>query len=234
MSTRRAAQPPPTAESVVIMGVDPGTVVTGYGLIRITGGRVQLIAHGALRLDRYRHDQLARLKRIFDTISALLDEFAVQELAVEAPFFGTNVQSMLKLGRAQGVVMAAALARSLAVYEYPPARVKQSVTGRGAASKEQVRQMVLRLLPEFAQQEKSRSARGDASPLSLDTTDALAVALCHVHTCHRGLGSVASASSPARKKASKSKGAAGAWADFVAANPERVASPAQPTQARKR
>ena len=212
--------PAPPQASALILGVDPGTVVTGYGLVRVAPGGPQLVAHGAIRLDRFRHDQPARLKKILDALTALLAQYPVTELAVEAPFFGTNVQSMLKLGRAQGVVMAAALARDLPVFEYPPARVKQSVTGRGSAGKEQVRQMVMRLLPDFAAQERARAASGDALPAALDTTDALAVALCHLHTHHRAAAS-APVKGPARK--SRSKSPASAWGDFVAANPHRVA-----------
>ncbi len=207
----KADAPAPTPR--IILGVDPGTVITGYGLLRLEGTQRSVIAQGALRLDRFRYDQAARLKRIYDTIAGLIDGYGVGELAVEAPFFGTNIQSMLKLGRAQGVVMAAALARDLPVFEYPPARVKQSVTGRGAASKEQVRQMVLRLLPDLDQAEPQLSA--------YDTTDALAVALCHIHTHHSGLQRVAL--SP--KKAGKGKSGGAGWAGFVAANPDRVVKP---------
>lgn len=215
-----ARRPPATADAPasrreprVILGVDPGTVITGYGLIRLEGNRRNVIAQGALRLDRFRYDQPARLKRIYDAIAGLIEGYGVNELAVEAPFFGTNIQSMLKLGRAQGVVMAAALARDLPVYEYPPARVKQSVTGRGAASKEQVRQMVLRLLPELAQAEPQLSA--------YDTTDALAVALCHIHTHHTGLKREVGGT----KKSAKGKSGGAGWAGFVAANPDRVVKP---------
>lgn len=194
--------------AVIVLGVDPGTVVTGFGVIEQRGSALTLLAHGAVRLDRHAMDHPARLKKIFDTILGVLDTFAVTELAVEAPFYGTNVQSMLKLGRAQGVVMATALLRGVPVAEYPPARVKQSVTGRGAASKEQVRQMVLRLLPELSSEE----AKSGATPAAYDTTDALAVALCHLHSRGKLAG----------PKASPAKRATSAWASFAAANEGRI------------
>ena len=130
----------------VILGIDPGTTIMGYGLIRTQGkSKVELIEMGALHLGKIK-DHALKLKRIYDRVSGLIEAHAPDEMAVEAPFFGQNVQSMLKLGRAQGVALAAALAREVPVAEYAPRRVKQAVTGSGAASKEQVAGMVQRTL----------------------------------------------------------------------------------------
>ena len=150
------------------MGIDPGTTIMGYGVIRVTGKQVELVEMGALHLAKYT-DHAVKLKRIFDRCAALIEAHAPDHLAVEAPFFGKNVQSMLKLGRAQGVALAAALSRDIPVSEYAPRKVKQSITGSGSASKEQVAAMVARTLNIPA---------GDM-PIELDATDGLAVALCH-------------------------------------------------------
>lgn len=154
---------------MIIVGIDPGTTIMGYGVIRATGKRkVELLEMGTLHLAKYK-DHALKLKRIHDRVSGLIEVHAPDHLAVEAPFFGKNVQSMLKLGRAQGVALAAALAREIPIAEYAPRRVKQAITGRGSASKEQVAAMVARTLGL------------DAShlPNELDATDGLAVALCH-------------------------------------------------------
>lgn len=150
----------------IILGLDPGTTVMGYGVITVTGSKTEVLQYGVIKLTRFDSHAL-RLKKIFERILTLVDEFHPDEVALEAPFFGKNVQSMLKLGRAQGVAMAAALYRDIPITEYAPRKVKQSVTGNGNASKEQVAAMLLSVLklkevPEF-----------------LDATDALAVALCH-------------------------------------------------------
>src|SRR5205085_10399076 len=150
----------------IILGLDPGTNVMGYGVIMIRGSKVTLLQFGVIQLSKYAGHEL-RLKKIFERVTALVDEFNPDEVALEAPFFGKNVQSMLKLGRAQGVAMAAALARQVPIIEYAPKKVKQSVTGNGNASKEQVARMLMSL---FALKEL---------PKLLDATDALAVALCH-------------------------------------------------------
>jgi crossover junction endodeoxyribonuclease RuvC len=152
----------------IILGVDPGTTVMGYGLIKISDNKPFLLAMGVLELNKF-DDHYLRLRRIFERISGLIDEFLPDELAIEAPFYGKNVQSMLKLGRAQGVAMAAALARDLLIFEYAPLKIKMSITGNGRASKEQVAgllQRYLKIPPE------------DMLP-QLDATDGLAAALCH-------------------------------------------------------
>ncbi|MDH5609928.1 MAG: crossover junction endodeoxyribonuclease RuvC [Cyclobacteriaceae bacterium] len=177
----------------IILGLDPGTNVMGYGLIAITKPQITLIQYGVIHLSKYAGHEL-KLKKIFERVSNLVDEYHPDEVALEAPFFGKNVQSMLKLGRAQGVAMAAALSREIPITEYAPKKVKQSVTGNGNASKEQVAAMIQMLL-------KIKEA-----PKLLDATDALAVALCH----HFQGG----------KETKQSKG----WKAFLSENPDRVKS----------
>jgi crossover junction endodeoxyribonuclease RuvC len=150
----------------VIMGIDPGTAVMGYGLILEKGSNIQLISMGVVRLEHL-DDHFLKLQRIFEKTVALIDQYKPDFLALEAPFFGKNIQVMLKLGRAQGVAMAAALSRGIPVTEYAPRKIKQSITGNGNAGKEQVAAMLQRLL-NFKE-----------TPEFLDATDGLAVAVCH-------------------------------------------------------
>ncbi len=181
---------------MIIVGIDPGTTIMGYGVIRATGKqKVEMLEMGALHLSRYK-DHAVKLKRIHDRVAALIETHAPDHLAVEAPFFGKNVQSMLKLGRAQGVALAAALAREVPIAEYAPRRIKQSITGQGGASKEQVAAMVARTLGLSAAE----------MPKELDATDGLAVALCH----HFALAT------PRMQK-----GYSG-WQAFIAENGDRV------------
>jgi crossover junction endodeoxyribonuclease RuvC len=150
----------------IILGLDPGTNVMGYGVILIRKPKIDLLQFGVIHLNKYESLEL-RLKKIFDRVLSRIDDFHPDEVALEAPFFGKNVQSMLKLGRAQGVAMSAALSRQIPIVEYAPKRIKQSVTGNGNASKEQVARMLMTL---FTIKEL---------PKLLDATDALAVAVCH-------------------------------------------------------
>ena len=150
----------------IILGLDPGTNIMGYGVITVRKPRIELLQFGVIHLNKYESHEL-RLKKIFDRVLSLIDDYNPDEVALEAPFFGKNVQSMLKLGRAQGVAMSAALFREIPIVEYAPKKVKQSVTGNGNASKEQVAKM---LMMQFSIKEL---------PKLLDATDALAVALCH-------------------------------------------------------
>lgn len=150
----------------VILGLDPGTNIMGYGIITIKGSKIALEQFGVIKLGKVDSHEL-RLKKIFDRVLSLIDEYHPDEVALEAPFFGKNVQSMLKLGRAQGVAMSAALYREVPITEYAPKKVKQSVTGNGNASKEQVAKMLMTILSI------------KEMPKLLDATDALAVALCH-------------------------------------------------------
>ena len=151
----------------IILGIDPGTQVMGYGVIKVIGKQASLVHLDILKF-KSTDDHYYRLKQIFDQTIVILDRFLPDEMALEAPFFGKNVQSMLKLGRAQGVVMAAGLSRSIPVQEYSPRKVKQSVTGNGSASKEQVAKML-------------SSIYGSFESKTLDATDALAVATCHFY-----------------------------------------------------
>lgn len=173
------------------MGLDPGTNVMGYGIIVVRKPKIELLQFGVIHLSKYESHAL-RLKKIFERVLALLDEYHPDEVALEAPFFGKNVQSMLKLGRAQGVAMSAALHREIPITEYAPKKIKQSVTGNGNASKEQVAKM---LMTYFSIKEL---------PKLLDATDALAVAVCH----HFQNGST--------KSKSKS------WESFLKDNPEKI------------
>ena len=150
----------------IILGVDPGTNVMGYGIIKVTGSKLELLDAGVLSMKKEK-DLGVRLKMIFDHMIKLIDQFLPDELAIEAQFFGENVQSMLKLGKAQGVAIAAALSRSIPFEEYAPKKIKMSITGKGTSSKEQVAGMLVHIL------------KVKKLPEPLDATDALATAVCH-------------------------------------------------------
>jgi crossover junction endodeoxyribonuclease RuvC len=179
----------------IILGVDPGTTVMGYGLLKIVDNKPFLLAMGILELNKF-DDHYLRLRRIFERIISLIDEFLPDELAIEAPFFGKNVQSMLKLGRAQGVAMAAALSRDMPIFEYAPLKIKMSITGNGRASKEQVAAMLQRYL---------KIPQENMLP-QMDATDGLAAALCHFFQSNR----------PQSQKAYAS------WKDFINKNESKV------------
>lgn len=181
--------------SKIILGIDPGTVVMGYGIIRVQHDKVSLLRMCVLKLSS-KQDAFERLQLIHQSVRDIIGVFHPDACAIEAPFFGKNVQSMLKLGRAQGVAIAAAMQAGLSVTEYSPRKVKQSVTGKGNADKEQVWKMLQRLV--VLQEE----------PEYMDASDALAVAMCH-HFQTRSALPVGSA---------KVKG----WDDFIAKNPARV------------
>jgi len=150
----------------VIMGIDPGTAIMGYGVILEKGSKIELITMGIVRMDHL-DDHFLKLQRIFEKTTKLIDEYKPDTVALEAPFYGKNIQVMLKLGRAQGIAMAAALSRNIPINEYAPRKIKQSITGNGSAGKEQVAAMLQRLL-NFKE-----------TPEFLDATDGLAVAVCH-------------------------------------------------------
>ena len=180
-------------EDKIILGIDPGTTVLGYGLIHVKNKKISLINFGVIHLKKLpTHPD--KLKRIYDRLDGIINEFKPDEMAIEAPFFGKNVQSMLKLGRAQGVSIAAALRHNIPFEEYTPRRIKQAITGSGQASKEQVASMLQKLL-EFKE-----------IPKYLDATDGLAVALCHHYS--RGVG-----------EHNKSKSSD--WGCFIKNNPDR-------------
>jgi crossover junction endodeoxyribonuclease RuvC len=150
----------------IILGIDPGTTIMGYGIIHIKGKKMDLVQMGVLHLSKLTSHEL-KLKRIFERTLQLVDEYKPDELAVEAPFFGKNVQSMLKLGRAQGVAMSAALYRDVPIFEYAPKKIKMAITGKGTASKEQVAAMLKSIL------------NIKEMPKHLDASDGLAAAVCH-------------------------------------------------------
>ncbi len=152
----------------IILGIDPGTTIMGYGLIKVENNKARMLAIGVLDLKKYT-DHYQKLQRIFARCLSLIEEFEPNALAIEAPFFGKNVQSMLKLGRAQGAAIAAALYRDIPIFEYAPLKIKMALTGSGAASKEQVAAMLQRVL---------NLSSADMSH-KLDATDGLAAAYCH-------------------------------------------------------
>jgi len=179
----------------IIMGIDPGTNNMGLGVIGIQNKSVEVIAMDVLNLSKLGNHAL-KLKKIFETVLRNIDHYHPDELAIESPFYGKNIQSMLKLGRAQGVAIAAALHRDIPVSEYSPRKIKMAITGKGGASKEQVAAMLCRIL----------QIRG--MPDSLDSTDALGVALCH----HYQGG----------EAASDQKKSYTGWKAFISDNPGRI------------
>ncbi len=180
----------------------------GYALLTAEKRQPVMIALGVIELGKI-ENHYVRLRRIFERVSMLAEQYRPDALAIEAPFFGKNVQSMLKLGRAQGVAIAAALARNIPVTEYEPRSIKQAVVGNGGASKEQVRAMLVRIL----------GLDEETLPRQLDATDALAAALCHYYELTNPLAVAVSAAvaGTARKKPRSRS-----WADFVNSNPDRV------------
>lgn len=184
----------PTKEKI-ILGIDPGTNIMGYGVLRINGKTPQLDAMGVIDLRKYANHYL-KLKHIHERMYGLIDSFLPDEVAIEAPFYGKNVQSMLKLGRAQGVAMAVALSRDIPITEYAPLKIKMAITGSGGASKEQVANMLQRML----------RIQESEMPAFLDATDGLAAAYCH----YLQMG-----------KPELTKGYS-SWKDYIAKNPKKV------------
>lgn len=176
----------------LILGIDPGTTIMGYAMIEVTGAKVKVLTYDTLNLKR-ETNHAVKLKRIFDATLGLINQYLPDEMAIEAQFYSNNVQSMLKLGRAQGVAIAAALSRDIPYVEYAPKRIKQSITGNGNASKEQVASMLGHILK-----------LGEA-PRLLDATDALAVAMCHHY--QKGVNVQAGSKS---------------WKNFLTDNPDRI------------
>nr|MBD5376468.1 crossover junction endodeoxyribonuclease RuvC [Bacteroides sp.] len=179
----------------IIIGIDPGTNLMGYGILGIKGKTPSMIALGVIRLNKFDSHYL-RLHRIFERVQSLVEQYLPDEMAIEAPFFGKNVQSMLKLGRAQGVAIAAALSRDVPITEYEPRKIKMAITGNGGASKEQIREMLRRIL----------NIPAESLDIELDATDALGAALCHFYESSR----------PAKVSGPSS------WKEFIARNPGRV------------
>ena len=179
----------------IIMGIDPGTNVMGYSVIKCKGQKVEMVAMGVIDM-RKQEDAYLKLGHIYERVRGIIDEYLPDEIAIEAPFFGKNVQSMLKLGRAQGVAIAAAIQHGVPVHEYAPMKIKMAITGNGSASKEQVAAMLQRIL----------KLRNDEMPKFMDATDALGAAYCHF--IQKGVTST-------EKKYSS-------WKDFVKKNAGKV------------
>jgi crossover junction endodeoxyribonuclease RuvC len=188
-------QPPLQKPVKIILGIDPGTLIMGHGVIAVNGNSMRLLEMSALKLSG-KKDNYERLEMIHHQVVSLVQKYKPDELAIESPFFGKNVQSMLKLGRAQGVAIAAAMSAGLSVTEYSPKKIKQSITGNGNADKEQVWKMLEHLLAL------------EARPKHFDATDALAVAICH----HFQTNSLLAKTGKAFKD----------WGDFLKKNPERL------------
>jgi crossover junction endodeoxyribonuclease RuvC len=177
----------------IILGIDPGTTMMGYGVIKGTGKTPSYIDMGAVDLKR-EGDHYMKLRKIYERTIELMENYLPDEVAIEAPFYGKNVQSMLKLGRAQGVAMAAVLSRDIPVFEYAPRKIKLSITSSGNASKEQVARMLMRM---FDLKEM---------PKNLDATDGLAAAVCHFY----------------QDGIKTQKAGASNWEDFIRKNPDRI------------
>ena len=178
----------------IILGIDPGTTIMGYGIISVKNNKPKLIAMGSIEMKKLK-DHYVKLKHIFERTTGLINEYHPDELAIEAQFFGKNVQSMLKLGRAQGAAIAAALQKDMPITEYAPLKIKLAITGSGAASKEQVAGMLKSI---FKLKEL---------PKNLDATDGLAAALCHFYAITSKV---------------PTGGGTKSWGDFVKKNPGRV------------
>ncbi len=177
----------------IILGIDPGTTIMGFGLIKVINKKMELIEMDELKLIKIK-DHYVRLKLIFEKTIELIDKHNPDEISIEAPFFGKNVQSMLKLGRAQGVAMAAGLSRQIPVTEYSPKKIKMAITGNGNASKEQVAKMLQNLLSI------------KELPKNLDSTDGLAAAVCHFYN---------------NKSISTDKKYSG-WSSYIKNNPKKI------------
>ncbi len=177
----------------IILGIDPGTTMMGYGVVKGTGKSPAYVDMGAVDLKR-EGDHYMKLRKIYERTIELMEKYLPDEVAIEAPFYGKNVQSMLKLGRAQGVAMAAVLSRDIPVFEYAPRKIKLSITSAGDASKEQVARMLMRMfdLTEM--------------PKNLDATDGLAAAVCHFY----------------QDGIKMPKSGANNWEDFIRKNPDRI------------
>jgi crossover junction endodeoxyribonuclease RuvC len=178
---------------MVILGIDPGSTIMGYGVISVSHNQPVLLLMGTLDQRKIK-DHFEKIAKIFDRTLQLIEEYKPAAMAIESPFFGNNIQSMLKLGRAQGAAISAALHKSVPVFEYAPRKIKQSITGHGDSSKEQIANFLQYIL------------KVDLKPATLDATDGLAAALCHFYQCNNPVKS----------------GSAKNWEDFIKKNPGRI------------
>ncbi|MBR6249790.1 MAG: crossover junction endodeoxyribonuclease RuvC [Bacteroidales bacterium] len=195
-----------------IIGIDPGTNVLGYAILQVDGKKADVVVMGVVEM-KGMEDHYAKLKRIQEKVTVIMDTYKPDVLAIEAPFFGKNVQSMLKLGRAQGVCMGVACAHNIPIHEYAPLRIKQCITGQGAASKEHVATVLQRLL------------HFDDIPKYLDATDAMAAAYCHFVQSQVPAALTkmpAAAKKVASAKKSSRTSSKDAWSKFIAQNPDRI------------
>jgi crossover junction endodeoxyribonuclease RuvC len=178
---------------MIILGIDPGSTIMGYGLIGVKNNKPVLMLMGTLD-QRKTKDHYEKIARIFDRTLQLIEEYKPTAMAIESPFYGNNIQSMLKLGRAQGAAISAALHRSVPVFEYAPRKIKQSITGHGESSKEQIANFLQYIL------------KVELKPETLDATDGLAAALCHYYQLCNPVA----------------QGSAKSWEDFIKKNPGRI------------
>jgi len=188
----------------IILGIDPGTNVLGYGLLKVEGNKLSVIDLGVVELQKI-NDTYVKLQKIYQVLTEVVEKYCPDEMALEAPFFGKNVQSMLKLGRAQGVAMTVGLQRDIVIHEYAPRKIKMAITGNGAASKEQVDAILSKMMTYEHQK-------------YLDATDALAVAVCHYYQISKP--QIPEAES--KTKAKTPRKAKQSWAQFIAQNSDRV------------
>jgi crossover junction endodeoxyribonuclease RuvC len=194
----------------IVLGIDPGTNVMGYGVLRVDGRQPALVVMGVLQLQKFESHYL-RLKRIYERVLGLIDQYHPDELAIESPFVGINPNSMIKLCRAQGVAMAAAVERDIPIFEYPPAKVKIQIVGNGSASKEQVAVMVKNILHLTDEDMNSKN----------DASDAIAIALTHFYMTSKPEGLLGRKGSNPKIPRSSGSGSS-SWSEFVAKNSERV------------
>ena len=196
----------------IILGIDPGTRILGFGIIHVLQGVPHFVDMGVINLIKEK-DHFVTLKKITHQVSDLISRYSPDEMAIEAPFYGKNPQVMLKLGRAQGAAIAAALMREIPIFEYAPRSIKVAVTGQGAASKVQVATMA------------QRELKIDIEERYLDATDALAIALCHFYHISNPVFAEMKKNNPGNrllKTAIGRKKAAKSWENFAMENPDRV------------
>lgn len=203
---RRTSNNTPIADKV-ILGIDPGTNVMGYGIIEVTEGKPHVVVMGVLQLKKFESHYL-RLRRIYERVQGLIDQYHPDDLAIESPFVGINPASLIKLCRAQGVAMAAAVERDVPIFEYAPTKIKISITGNGGSAKEQVKAMLQNIL-KIADEDMATK---------LDASDALAVAMCHFYESCRVI--------PTTRAGGRSTWTSGnkktSWAEFAAKNQDRI------------
>jgi crossover junction endodeoxyribonuclease RuvC len=185
----------------IILGIDPGTSIMGFGVIKVIGKKTELLQFGDVPFNKG-DNHYQKLKAIYESVHTLVDKYLPDELAIEAPFFGKNVQSMLKLGRAQGVCMTVALTKNIPVFEYSPKKIKLAITGSGNASKEQIAGVLQSIY------------KIKTLPKNLDATDGLAAALCHHLNDGKDFGESETKKSPKKKSSS--------WDQFIRSNSDRL------------